>query len=78
MPPLRGCNTMMQHISINIFSPEIGIMENKKPLIEKTISGVQFKNLNYFFAKSNRSKFITLFQAATKSFTNLSFESLEA
>ncbi len=28
-----------------------------------------------YFAKSNRSKFITLFQAATKSFTNRAFPS---
>ena len=30
------------------------------------------------YAKSNRSKFITLFQALTKSFTNFSFESSQA
>ena len=38
-------------------------------------------NLLFFsidYAMSNRSRFITLFQAATKSFTNASFESSQA
>jgi hypothetical protein len=33
---------------------------------------------NFYFTKSNPSKFITLFQAATKSFTNFSLASLLA
>src|ERR1041384_187691 len=40
---------------------------------------LELNNYSYrAHAKSKRSRFITLFQAATKSFTNFSFESADA
>lgn len=54
----------------NVYKPAAPCPQKKDKSLKKNPTSVKFLwDLNYYF-KSNRSRFITFVQAATKSYTN--------